>query len=161
MPLLHKRDKTCTPLPSGNKAAHSGFETHRRRHQKSKTGYQWPHKKDLCPPNFFKKNTKQNDTAKTKNRWFPSSVESFCYLLCRQCRGTNYWAVFSCSLLSFSSLAVLKVKHETYYIPIRQTRPVSLHRLFCHCSRTNFFPKIAHLLTWIKQTGLWEIGVWA
>ena len=26
------------PLPSANKAAHSGFETQRRRHQKSKTG---------------------------------------------------------------------------------------------------------------------------
>ena len=31
---------TCMPLPSVNKAAHSGFETPRR----------YPHKKDLCPP---------------------------------------------------------------------------------------------------------------
>ena len=29
---------TCTPLPSANNAAHSGFETKRRIHQKSKTG---------------------------------------------------------------------------------------------------------------------------
>ena len=29
---------SCTPPPSANKAAHSGFETPRRRHQKSKTG---------------------------------------------------------------------------------------------------------------------------
>ena len=36
---------THMPLPSVNKAAHSGFETQRRRHQNSKTG---PHKKDLC-----------------------------------------------------------------------------------------------------------------
>ena len=28
----------CMPLPSVNKAAHSGFETQRRSHQKSKTG---------------------------------------------------------------------------------------------------------------------------
>ena len=28
---------TCISLPSANKAAHSGFETHRRHHQKSKT----------------------------------------------------------------------------------------------------------------------------
>ena len=28
----------CTPLPSVNKAGHSGFETLRRHHQKSKTG---------------------------------------------------------------------------------------------------------------------------
>ena len=43
----------CTPLPS--------FATQRRRHQKSKTGvYQWPHKKDLCSPNFFlKKGTRR------------------------------------------------------------------------------------------------------
>ena len=27
---------TCMPLPSMNKAAHSGFETQRRHHQKSK-----------------------------------------------------------------------------------------------------------------------------
>ena len=31
---------------SANKAALSGFETQRRQ------GYQWTHKKDLCPPNF-------------------------------------------------------------------------------------------------------------
>ena len=29
---------TCTPLPSTNKAAHYGFETQRRHHQKSTTG---------------------------------------------------------------------------------------------------------------------------
>ena len=29
---------THTPLPSTNKAAYYGFETQRRRHQKSKTG---------------------------------------------------------------------------------------------------------------------------
>ena len=46
---------TCMPLPSANKAAHSGFETQRRHHQKSKTGYQWPHKKDLCLPKIFLK----------------------------------------------------------------------------------------------------------
>ena len=30
--------ETHMPLPSVNKAAHTGFETQRRRHQKSKTG---------------------------------------------------------------------------------------------------------------------------
>ena len=29
---------TCMPPPSSNKAAHPGFETQRRRHQKYKTG---------------------------------------------------------------------------------------------------------------------------
>ena len=29
---------SCTPPPSANKAAHSGFQTQRRCHQKSKTG---------------------------------------------------------------------------------------------------------------------------
>ena len=32
---------------------YSGFETQSIRHQKSKTGYRWPHKKDLFPPNSF------------------------------------------------------------------------------------------------------------
>ena len=46
---------THMPLSSTNKAADSNFETHRRHHQKFKTGiYQWPHEKDICPPNFFK-----------------------------------------------------------------------------------------------------------
>ena len=41
-------------LPSTNKAAHSGFETQRRHHQKSKTGVSVAPQKDLCPPkNFF------------------------------------------------------------------------------------------------------------
>ena len=31
-----REDVTCVPLPSTNKAAHYGFETQRRRHQKSK-----------------------------------------------------------------------------------------------------------------------------
>ena len=38
-----------------NKAAHSGFETQSRRHQKSKEAYQLPHKKDLCPSKVFYK----------------------------------------------------------------------------------------------------------
>ena len=36
-------------LPSVNKAAHSGFETKRRYHQKSKTGLSVAPQKDLCP----------------------------------------------------------------------------------------------------------------
>ena len=47
---------TCTPPPSTNKAAHSGSETQRRHHQKSKTGVSVvPTKKDLCPPKCFNK----------------------------------------------------------------------------------------------------------
>ena len=39
------------PLPSANKAAHSGFETQRRRHQKVQNrDISGPHKKELCPP---------------------------------------------------------------------------------------------------------------
>ena len=37
---------THTPAPNMNKATHFGFETQRRHHQKSKKGFQWPHKKD-------------------------------------------------------------------------------------------------------------------
>ena len=44
-----------TPLPSANKAAYSGFETHRKHHQKSKTGVSVAHNKDMCPPKSFKK----------------------------------------------------------------------------------------------------------
>ena len=41
---------THIPLTSANKVAHSGSETQTRCDQKSKTGYQWAHIKDLCPP---------------------------------------------------------------------------------------------------------------
>ena len=44
---------THMPLPSMNKAAHSGFEALRRHHQKSKTGVSVTPQKDLCRPNFF------------------------------------------------------------------------------------------------------------
>ena len=37
-----KEHVTCTPPSSMNKAAHSDFETHRRCHQKSKTGLSVP-----------------------------------------------------------------------------------------------------------------------
>ena len=43
----------CTPLPSSNKAAHSGFETQRRHHQKFETGVSVARKMDMCPTNFF------------------------------------------------------------------------------------------------------------
>ena len=32
---------------------HTGLETQNRLNQKSETWYQWPHKKDICPPKFF------------------------------------------------------------------------------------------------------------
>ena len=45
---------SCTSLPSVTKVAHSGFETWRRHHQKSKTGVSvTPQKKDSCPPKVF------------------------------------------------------------------------------------------------------------
>ena len=44
-----------TPLPSANKAAHSGFETRRRHHQKSKTGVSVAPQKHVCPPKIIKK----------------------------------------------------------------------------------------------------------
>ena len=36
-----------------NKAAHSGFEIKRRRHQKSETGVSVAPKMDMCPPKIF------------------------------------------------------------------------------------------------------------
>ena len=43
------------PPPRVDKDAPSGFETHRRRHQKFKTGYQWPHKNRTDANQKFKK----------------------------------------------------------------------------------------------------------
>ena len=55
---------TRTPPLSTNKAAHSGFETQRRHHQK-------PDKKDSCPPKiFFKKiNKKKQNNDIFKQRY--------------------------------------------------------------------------------------------
>ena len=52
---------TRMPLPRANKAAHFGFETRGDITRSPKQGYQWPHKKDLCPPKkiFLKKNKVQ------------------------------------------------------------------------------------------------------
>ena len=50
---------THTPLPSANKAAHSGFETQRRHHQNTKTGVSVAHKKDLYPPKTKKQKLSQ------------------------------------------------------------------------------------------------------
>ena len=51
--ILEVNLKEQTPLPSANKAAHSGFKT-TRDIRSLKQGYQWPHKKDLCHPIVFK-----------------------------------------------------------------------------------------------------------
>ena len=45
--LQHDRS---SPLPSANKAVHSGFEIQRRRHQKSKTGVSVAQRKGLMSP---------------------------------------------------------------------------------------------------------------
>ena len=42
------------PLQSSNKASHSGFETQRRCHQKSKTGVSVAPKMDMCPTKILK-----------------------------------------------------------------------------------------------------------
>ena len=47
------------PPQKANKAAHSGFETQRRRHQKSKTGVPVAPKMDMCPPKTLKKKEKR------------------------------------------------------------------------------------------------------
>ena len=45
---------SCMPLQSSNKAEpHSGFETQRRRHQKSETVVSVAPKMDMCPTKFF------------------------------------------------------------------------------------------------------------
>ena len=46
---------THVPSPSANKAAHCGFETQSRRHQKAKTGVSVTLLKELSPPNIKKK----------------------------------------------------------------------------------------------------------
>ena len=46
---------TYIPLPSANKAAHSGFETQRRCHQKSKIGVSEAHKRTCALQSFYKK----------------------------------------------------------------------------------------------------------
>ena len=54
-----RKHVTCTPLPSANKAAHSGFETQRRHHQKSKTVVSVAPEKVLKSSNIFFKNRQQ------------------------------------------------------------------------------------------------------
>ena len=46
---------TSMPLPSVNKAAHSGFETQKRHHQKSKTGVPVAPQKEIMFSKFFLK----------------------------------------------------------------------------------------------------------
>ena len=55
---------TCMPPPSANKATHSGFETQRRRHQKSKTGVSVAPQKGLMSSKIFMKN-RQDQKSKT------------------------------------------------------------------------------------------------
>ena len=49
---------TCMPLPSANKAVHSGFETQRRHHQKSKTEVSVASQTELMSFKIFLKNCK-------------------------------------------------------------------------------------------------------
>ena len=58
---------TYTPLQSANKAAHSGFETQRRRHQKSKTGVSVAPQKGLMFFKHFKKSLNCNQANTSGN----------------------------------------------------------------------------------------------
>ena len=56
VPEMNLREHaTCTPLQSANKGAHSGFQTRGEVTRSPTHGYQWTHKKDLCPQIFLKK----------------------------------------------------------------------------------------------------------
>ena len=54
---------TRVPLPSVNKAAHSGFETQRRCHQKSKTGVSVAPQKGLMSSKKKKRNLLSEDES--------------------------------------------------------------------------------------------------
>ena len=57
VPEVNLRERvTC--MQSSNKAAHSGFETHRKCHQKSKTGVSVAPQKGLVSSKILKKNKK-------------------------------------------------------------------------------------------------------
>ena len=59
VPEVNPREHaTCMSLPSMNKAAHSGFETQRRHHQKSKTEVSVASQKGLMSSKNYKKNFK-------------------------------------------------------------------------------------------------------
>ena len=48
-----REDVTHVPPSCVNKAAHSTLKPRGDITRSPKQGYQWPHKKDLYPPNFF------------------------------------------------------------------------------------------------------------
>ena len=81
-PEVNFRDHvTCMPLGSVNKAAYSGFETQRRRHQSPKHGYQWPHRKNLCPPKIFRKKFFVKTTSLLRSKSFvPMTVKKRYYV---------------------------------------------------------------------------------
>ena len=77
----HYERVTSTPSPCANKAVHSGFETQRRRHQKSKTGVSVAPQKGLVSSKNFISKKKQlrchNDTPKQM-----ASVQVLSYEFC-------------------------------------------------------------------------------
>ena len=54
-PEVNLREHNTYTTTKSNKAAHFGFETQRRHHHKSKTGYQWDHKRTYVLQIIFKK----------------------------------------------------------------------------------------------------------
>ena len=53
----HNFSTHCTPLPNANRVVHSGFETQRRRHQKSKLGVSVAPQKGLMSSKIKKNNS--------------------------------------------------------------------------------------------------------
>ena len=60
------------PLQRLNKAAHSGFETQMRHHQKSETGVSVAPKMDMCPTKILEKKVFLNDCSVHGMYWIIS-----------------------------------------------------------------------------------------
>ena len=111
-PEVNLRERVYMLLPSVNKAAHSGCDTHRRCHQKSRTGASVAPQKDLCIP---KKSYK-----KLKKKQFTNCCEE----------------IFFCISGSSSGLSlILNVEQYEYMRGPQNDAGVKVNNIFVICTR--------------------------
>ena len=82
-PEVNLRNSLHTGDDARKQGIHPDFETQGRHRQKSKTGYQWPHEKDLCPPKIvFLKKTKRDATQPVLKLNYNQLIQYIYWLRC-------------------------------------------------------------------------------
>ena len=130
-----------TPPPSAYKAAYSGFETQRRRHQNSKTGVSVaPQKGLMSPQKFLRKSFRMFQSSSSwqkiwcsEEHWFKQESENLAMLLERLLEpGSKEDAIISINTFTF-----ILSRHTNICLPTKWSKNETINLYFAPFTADN------------------------